>query len=63
MDSLGVVAVDRNEGDRLIRYLDSSKRLPPSVPIIYVDSGFTDNSIAEAKARNAQIVSLEMSVP
>lgn len=64
MDSLGVVAIGRNEGDRLIRCLDSlNQHLPPSVPIVYVDSGSTDSSIAEAKARKAHVVSLDMSIP
>lgn len=64
MNNLGVVAIGRNEGDRLILCLNSLNRLlPKSVPIIYVDSGSTDNSTAEAKARDAQVVSLDMSIP
>lgn len=64
MNNLGVIAIGRNEGDRLIRCLDSLREhLPQSVPIIYVDSGSTDNSIAEAKARDAQVISLDMSIP
>lgn len=61
---IGVVAIGRNEGDRLIRCLDSLKQyLPPTVPIIYVDSGSTDNSVAEAKARGVRVICLDMSIP
>lgn len=61
---IGVVAIGRNEGDRLIRCLDSlRKHLPAAVPIIYVDSGSTDNSVAEAHARNVRVVCLDMSIP
>ncbi len=64
MDNLGVVAIGRNEGDRLIQCLDSLKQqLPLGTPIVYVDSGSTDSSVAEAKARNAQVVALDMSIP
>ena len=59
-----MVAIGRNEGDRLIRCLTSLRRhLPPTVPIIYVDSGSTDNSVAEAKARDVNVLCLDMSIP
>lgn len=61
---VGVVAIGRNEGDRLIRCLNSLKtHLPDTVPIIYVDSGSTDNSVAEAKLRGVHVVCLDMSIP
>jgi glycosyltransferase involved in cell wall biosynthesis len=61
---LGVVAIGRNEGDRLIRCLDSLKaHLSGQVPIVYVDSGSTDNSLAEAKARGVSVIELDMSIP
>ena len=64
MSNVGVVAIGRNEGDRLIRCLDSLKQhLPHTVPIVYVDSGSTDNSIAEAQARQVAVVELDMSIP
>ncbi len=64
MKNLGVVAIGRNEGDRLVRCLDSLKQhLSDSVPIVYVDSGSTDNSLAEAKARGVSVIELDMSVP
>ena len=61
---IGVVAIGRNEGDRLIRCLDSLRQhLPSSVPLIYVDSGSTDNSVSEAKQRGVQVICLDMSIP
>lgn len=61
---LGIVAIGRNEGDRLIRCLTSlQQHLPQAVPIIYVDSGSTDNSVAEAKSRGVQVIELDMSIP
>lgn len=61
---IGVVAIGRNEGDRLIRCLNSLRAyLPPSVPIVYVDSGSTDSSVAEAKARAVRVICLDMSIP
>ena len=64
MNNLGVVAIGRNEGDRLILCLDSlNQLLPNTVPIIYVDSGSTDNSIAAAEARGAHVLALDMSIP
>lgn len=64
MKSLGVVAIGRNEGDRLIRCLDSlTQHLPSQVPIVYVDSGSTDGSVVEAKARGVIVVELDMSIP
>ena len=64
IEKLGVVAIGRNEGERLIRCLDSLKQhLPDTVPIIYVDSGSTDHSVAEAQARNVSVIELDMSIP
>lgn len=61
---LGVVAIGRNEGDRLILCLNSLKQnLPDAVPIVYVDSGSTDNSVIEAKARGITVIELDMSIP
>ncbi|MGB3299073.1 MAG: glycosyltransferase family 2 protein [Phormidesmis sp.] len=62
--AIGVVAIGRNEGDRLRRCLDSLKeRLPAAVPLIYVDSGSTDNSVAAAKARGVSVIELDMTIP
>ncbi|MEM9087913.1 MAG: glycosyltransferase [Cyanobacteria bacterium P01_F01_bin.53] len=64
MDNLGVVAIGRNEGDRLIRCLTSlQKHLTTAVPIVYVDSGSTDGSVAAAEERGVHVIQLDMSVP
>jgi glycosyltransferase involved in cell wall biosynthesis len=56
----GVVAIGRNEGDRLKRCLLS---LPPSATMVYVDSGSTDGSDLWARGYGAQVVALDMSRP
>ena len=62
--SVGVVTIGRNEGDRLVRCLESLRtHLPGHIPIVYVDSGSSDDSVYEARRRNADVVSLDMSVP
>ncbi|WP_342078277.1 glycosyltransferase [Yoonia sp. SS1-5] len=57
----GVVAIGRNEGDRLVRCLNSIAG--GDVPVVYVDSGSTDNSVSFAKGLGVEIVDLDMSVP
>lgn len=42
----GLVAIGRNEGERLKRCLRS---VPPGVPVVYVDSGSSDDSVAFAQ--------------
>lgn len=64
MNNIGVVTIGRNEGDRLIRCLNSLlQQLPADVPIVYVDSGSTDGSVAAATALGVQVISLDMTVP
>jgi glycosyltransferase involved in cell wall biosynthesis len=56
-----LVAIGRNEGERLERCLASATgryRL-----IVYVDSGSTDGSVQAAEAVGAEVVALDMSVP
>lgn len=57
----GVVVIGRNEGPRLARALDSVRQL--AEPIVYVDSGSTDDSVAQAQTRSVAVVDLDMSVP
>lgn len=58
---VGVVAIGRNEGERLRRCLRS---LPAGLAeVVYVDSGSTDDSVAFARAQGASVVELDMSVP
>lgn len=55
-----IVIIGRNEGERLVRCLDSARR--PGSLVVYVDSASTDDSISNAQARGAVIVSLDMSI-
>ena len=58
---LGAVVIGRNEGVRLVACLGS---FPASVrPLVYVDSGSTDGSVAAAQAAGAEVVALDMAVP
>lgn len=58
---LGVVAIGRNEGERLRRCLNSVLAAAPAT--VYVDSGSTDGSTQMARAMGAQVVDLDMSRP
>jgi glycosyltransferase involved in cell wall biosynthesis len=64
MRNIGVVAIGRNEGERLIRCLQSLQaELPKDVPIVYVDSGSTDGSVEFAQSIGVHVINLDMSVP
>jgi GT2 family glycosyltransferase len=56
----GAVAIGRNEGDRLIRCLES---LSAAVTVVYVDSGSSDGSAQIARKLAADVVELDISVP
>ena len=56
------IAIGRNEGQRLIACLDSLTSAGFR-QIVYVDSGSTDDSVAEARARGVTVVPLDMSQP
>jgi GT2 family glycosyltransferase len=58
---VGVVLIGRNEGARLVRCLESVCHAER--PVVYVDSGSTDSSVAEARQRGALVVALDMSRP
>ena len=58
---VGVVAIGRNEGDRIQRCIRSA--INHSKLVIYVDSGSTDGSPSFAKDAGAEVVNLDMSVP
>jgi GT2 family glycosyltransferase len=60
-DDVGVVAIGRNEGERLIGCLASIKA--DTSNIVYVDSGSTDGSVAEAKQLGAFVVPLDLTQP
>ncbi len=58
---IAAVLIGRNEGARLVAALAA---IPPDVfPIVYVDSGSTDGSVAAAQAAEARVVNLDMSRP
>jgi GT2 family glycosyltransferase len=58
---VGIVAIGRNEGERLRRCLSSID--VQGAPVVYVDSASTDGSAAMAKALGAQVVELDMAKP
>jgi GT2 family glycosyltransferase len=61
LSEVGVVAIGRNEGDRLTRCLES---LPPGIRgVVYVDSGSSDDSVNNARRHGVEAVELDMSVP
>jgi glycosyltransferase involved in cell wall biosynthesis len=59
--NVGVVIIGRNEGERLVRCLQSL--IAQSNQIIYVDSASTDDSVNMARSLGAEVVSLDMSIP
>jgi len=59
--SLGVVAIGRNEGQRLRRCLESV--LGRAAVVVYVDSGSTDGSVALAEQLGAAVVELDRALP
>lgn len=61
MTRLAAVVIGRNEGDRFRRCLDSLQGRVS--PIVYVDSGSTDGSIAYAREHGADVVELDSSIP
>lgn len=58
---IGIVAIGRNEGDRLKRCLAS---IPGTVAAtVYVDSGSTDDSATHARSVGVEVVELDMDQP
>jgi len=58
---IGVIAIGRNEGERLVRCLESLAGR--GVSVVYVDSGSSDDSVANARRLGAEVVPLDMSKP
>lgn len=58
---VGVVAIGRNEGERLKRCLRSA--LAETERVVYVDSGSTDGSVEFAAGVGVEVVTLDTSVP
>jgi GT2 family glycosyltransferase len=61
LDRVGLVAIGRNEGDRLHRCLTSAKAQLGR--IVYVDSGSFDGSEELARSLDVPVVNLDMSIP
>ena len=57
---IGLVAIGRNEGERLKRCLRS---VPSGVPVVYVGSASTDSSVEFARSTQATVVELDMAKP
>lgn len=60
MAELAVIAIGRNEGERLVRCLRS---IAPGVPVVYVDSASTDGSVGVAHAAGAIVLPLDLARP
>ena len=58
---VGIVVIGRNEGQRLRACLASAART--GLPVIYVDSGSTDDSLAIARAAGVDTLALDPSRP
>ena len=58
---VGVVVIGRNEGERLVRCLQSVR--PQAECVVYVDSGSTDGSVASARGLTDAVVELDVHVP
>ena len=61
VSEIGVIAIGRNEGERLRRCLDSV--VGKGFSVVYVDSNSTDGSVDFARSVGAEVVELDMSLP
>jgi GT2 family glycosyltransferase len=61
--TVGFVAIGRNEGERLQACLLSIQKNCPIAPVVYVDSGSSDNSVAFAQDLDFDVVDLDLSTP
>lgn len=61
-DAVGVVVIGRNEGERLKRCL-RSLIAQGAGPIVYVDSGSSDDSVEFSRSLGVIVVNLDTSVP
>lgn len=59
--TIGVVAIGRNEGERLVRCLRSLE--DTGAAVVYVDSASTDGSADAARRLGAKVVDLDLSLP
>src|SRR5688572_7206389 len=61
-NAVGVVVIGRNEGERLKRCLRSLIDQGAG-PIVYVDSGSSDDSVAFSRSLGVHVVNLDTSIP
>jgi len=61
--ALGIVVIGRNEGQRLVRCLESIARASRHARVVYVDSNSTDGSAEAARSLGAEVVELDASRP
>jgi len=61
LSRIGLVAIGRNEGERLRRCLESVVNQVEQV--VYVDSGSTDQSVTLARSLGVDVVELDLSIP
>lgn len=61
MSAIGLVAIGRNEGERLRRCLESARGQVEH--LVYVDSGSNDGSVALARSLGAEVVELDLRQP
>ena len=59
--NVGVVAIGRNEGERLRKCLESVAA--QAAVVVYVDSGSTDGSVSMARRIVSEVVELDMRIP
>lgn len=64
MSKFGVVVIGRNEGERLVRCLESLlSEISSDTPIVYVDSGSSDHSVAVAQNLGIHVIELDPALP
>jgi GT2 family glycosyltransferase len=61
LQSIGVVVIGRNEGNRLQACLRSV--IGKGTSVVYVDSGSTDGSVALARSLGVHVIELDLSIP
>jgi len=61
LETVGLVAIGRNEGERLRQCLQSA--VGQVVTIVYVDSGSMDDSVALARSLGVAVVELDLTTP
>lgn len=61
LQRVAVIAIGRNEGDRLTKCLDSV--VGKVGVVVYVDSGSTDGSVKLAESLGVEVVALDLSIP